>query len=421
MFVLLVWGCKEDHTFIKITNPQDYNAYLVTTRTPSLHELMAEKQFWSNRLAIDTSGVGEIGPLASVYDRLYTETGKIEYLRNAERLLQKGVSIAAANYKDGFERGLAHNYISQHRFREAGELLKKSFEGISSKRQTQLMLFDVAMELGDYDVAYQYLTDLKDMTDYNYLIRISKWSDHIGDLENAIHFMEMAKEKAEARDSKPLKIWTYSNLADYYGHAGRIEESYDQYLSTLELQPDNAYVKRGIAWITFSAEGNAEEALRIIDSVMKVHQLPDYHLLRSEFYHFQNNLIESEKEINRFIDLVKEGDYGAMYNTYLINIYAERDPEMALELAETEIVNRATPETYQLLAYAQLQNGQKEKALHTIELFVEGKTFEPKALFHCALIYKANGKRKMVKELKSELLKAKFEVGPLTYRKIQSL
>lgn len=418
---LLFLGCKKSPYFIKITNPQDYNSYLLTSKTPSLDESLAERQFWSNRLDADTSGVGEIGPLAGVYQRLFEATGDMIYLKNAEHLLKKGVQLAALNYKDELERGLAHNYIAQHRFREAKELLKDSFKGVSSKRQTKLMLFDVAMELGEYEIAYQYLKDLKDMSDYNYLIRISKWSDHIGDLENAIHFMEMAKEKAEARDSKPLKIWTYSNLADYYGHAGRAKESYQFYLKTLELQPDNAYSKKGIAWITYAVEGNSEEAMRIIDSVMKIHHLPEYHLLKSELYAFQNNKERSQQETDQFIKTIEEGNYGGMYNSYLIILYAEQDPEKALKLAEEEIANRATPDTYHLLAYAQLKSGQKEKALKTIELFVQGKTFEPKALFHSALIYKANGKGEKVKELKTEILQAKFEVGPIRYKQIESL
>lgn len=418
---LLLWGCKEEKSFIKITNVQDYNAYLVTTLNPTLREALAERQFWSNRLDADTSGLGDIGPLAGVYERLFAETGNFIYLKNAEQLLKKGVQLAALNYKDGFERNLAHNYIAQHRFKEAAELLKKSFAGVSSKRQTKLMLFDVAMELGDYETAYQYLTTLKDLSDYNYLIRISKWSDHLGDLDNAIRFMEMAKEKAEARDSKPLKIWTYSNLGDYYGHANRIQDSYLHYLKTLELQPDNAYVKKGIAWITYAAEGNAKEALRIIDSVMKVHQLPDYHLLKSELYAFQQDRDQSKKEEDLFIRKVVEGNYGGMYNTYLIELYAETNPIKALELAELELLNRATPETYRLWAFAQLKNGQKEKALETMEAYVVGKTSEPMALFHCALIYKANGQFEKVQTFKTELQQAAFELGPQLSKEIDAL
>jgi hypothetical protein len=113
--------------------------------------------------------------------------------------------------------------------------------------------------------------------------------------------------------------------------------------------------------------------------------------------------------------------YGAMYNTYLIYLYAENNPEKALKLAAMEINNRATPETYQLLAYAQLKVGHKEAALKTIEEYVAGKTEEPKALFHSALVYKANGMDKKVAILKEELLGAGYELGPVKAKEIEKL
>jgi hypothetical protein len=48
--------------------------------------------------------------------------------------------------------------------------------------------------------------------------------------ENSNHFMEKAKDIAEKEDNRTLKIWSYSNLGILYGHAGRIQESYDSYL-----------------------------------------------------------------------------------------------------------------------------------------------------------------------------------------------
>ena len=339
----------------------------------------------------------------------------IDYLR------KKGISKAAVQYRDGFERGLAHNLISQHRFSEADSILQKSYKGVSHKRASQLMLFDAAMELGKYKEAYGLLNALKDMSDINYLIRLSKWSDYKGDLDSAIKYMEMARDMAESMDNVPLKIWTYSNLGDYYGHAGRVADAYQYYLKTLELQPDNAYVKKGIAWIAYAAEGNASEAHRILDTLMQNHRIPDYHLLKAELYHFQGDKENAEKEEAAFIKSVKEGDYGAMYNTYLIELYVDTNPTKALEIAKQEVGNRATPETYQLLALAQLKNGMKQEALATIQNHVVGKTFEPAAQFTTALIYKANGMDKEVKELKKELLTASFEVGPMKTQEIKSL
>ena len=190
---------------------------------------------------------------------------------------------------------------------------------------------------------------------------------------------------------------------------------------TLNLQPDNAYAKKGIAWIAFSSEKNTDEAKRILDSIMIHHKVPDYFLFKADIAEYENKILESKKHRQNFINAVNRGNYGAMYNTYLIEIYAEKNPEKALELANEEIENRATPEAYHLLAYAQLKNEKLKEALHTIENFVEGKTFEPLALYHSVLIYKANDMNNKVKTIKNELKTAYFELGPVISIKIENL
>jgi tetratricopeptide (TPR) repeat protein len=419
-FVLLALACKTDIEENQITASADYDQYLSTTNRPTYNEGINSKEFWSKRLRPDSSGVGELGPLAGAYEQLFQASGDPQFLLNAEKLYKKGMEISA-NDKDAFARGLAHNYISQHRFKEAYALLQITLDGPSNKHQTKLLLFDAAMEVGDYEKAYEYLSEIKNLKDYHYLIRLAKWSDHRGDLDNAIHYLEEAKAIAESRDSKPLKIWTYSNLGDYYGHAGRIKDSYKLYLKTLALQPDNAYVKKNIAWIIYSEEKNVAEAHRILDSVMKDHILPDHHLFKAELYEFEGNLTNAKSSRINFIKLVKDGKYREMYNTYLIEIYSEAEPVKALKLAEREVQNRATPESYHLLALAQLKNGMTKEALRTIELYVEGKTHEPMALFHTALVFKANELTDKVAPIKNQLRDAYFELGLLLSKKIEAL
>ncbi|MCH9659344.1 MAG: tetratricopeptide repeat protein, partial [Bacteroidetes bacterium] len=366
------------------------------------------------------SGVGDLLPLSGAYEQLFDKTGDISYLYKAEIIYKKGMKISAHN-KDAFARGLARNYISQHRFREADSLLQAIYKEPSKKRETEMMLFDVAMELGDYKNAYTYLSQIKDLGDYNYLIRLSKWSDYKGNLNSAIEYMEKAKEIAESSGNRSLKIWTYSNLGDYYGHAGRIADAYNHYLMTLALEPDNGYVKKGIAWIAYANDGNLAEAHRVIDSVAKTHVVPDYHLFKSELYEFAGQGSSAAISKNRFISAVTKGNYGAMYNAYLIEIFSDTNPSKALELAEQEVNNRSTPESYHLLALAQLANGKKVEALSTINTYVVGKTFEPMAAYHMALVYRANDMIKELAAIKDELKESSFELGPLTYRDIENL
>ena len=327
----------------------------------------------------------------------------------------------SAHNKDVFARGLARNFISQHRFKEAMLVLEESYAGISNKKATQLMLFDVYMEVGRYKDAFAMLEKSKNLSDYNYLIRLAKWNDYKGDLDAAIRFIEKARDIADERKSKPLQLWTYTNLGDFYGHAGRVEDAYRQYLKALQLQPDNAYAKKGIAWIAYAGEGDTTTANRILDSISIHHKVPDYYLLKAEMAEFNGNIAESDTYMSQFEEAVVNGNYGDMYNAYLIEMYATLNPSKAIALAEEEISNRATPETYHLLALAQVSNGQVKEALATIEKFVKDKTSEPMALYHAAIVYKANKKKELVAPIKEELLTAAFEVGPVLLEKIKDL
>lgn len=414
---VVFFGCHQQTE--NITDRNDYNPYLNTARTPTRDALLKDLAFWDQRFNNDTTHLLEMSRLAGIHAALFGSTGAISELKTSEVLLKKAYHVAARN-KDVYLRSLAHNYISQHRFKEAQALLDSAYTYPDNRRETEMMLFDVAMELGEYQRADTLLGKIKDTKDFNYLIRLAKWSDHNGNLDAAIKYLEQARQIAEDRDNKGFKLWIYSNLADFYGHAGRLNDAYNGYLKTLAMEPDNHYAKKQLAWLVYSSEKNTAEANRILDSVMLDYQAPDYYLLKAEMATYDGNITEAEKQRGLFLKTLENPEYGGMYNTYLINLYAETDQEAALKLAAMEINNRATPETYHLLAYAQLKAGHKEAALKTIEEYVDGKTEEPKALFHAALVYKANGMEKKVTRLKDELLGAAYELGPVKAAEIEN-
>ncbi|NNE78219.1 MAG: hypothetical protein HKN31_14245 [Pricia sp.] len=318
---------------------------------------------------------------------------------------------------------MARNYISQHRFKEALQHADSARATKNDVKESKNLLFDVHMELGNYNIAKKYLDSIKNMSDFGYLIRLSKWNDHKGDLDTTIRFMEKAKEKAETSKNDQLKLWAYTNLADYYGHAGRIEDSYDHYLKALALDNDNAYAKKGIAWIVFSHEKRPNEAIRILDSVTKTYSAPDYYLLKAEIADYMGDDLNRLTNLDKYFALVQNPAYGDMYNTHNIAIYLNETEQFdrALALAQKEVSNRPTPETFGFLAYSQLKNGDYQMARKIVEKHVVGKTFEPAVLLQVAEIYKANGETEKVEELKNELSGAIYELGPTTEKSIAKL
>ena len=406
----------------KVTNADDYNKYLTNSKNQSLAFAKGEIDFWQKKYDKAPNQISYLGVLAGNYSKMFEITGNIDYLKKAETLLVK--SNETYKYSSvGTIRALARNYISQHRFKEALELANKAKAIGEGMKETNKLLFDVQMELGNYAEAESSLQQLNDKNDFDYLIRIAKWNDHKGDLKTTIVFMEKAKKIAETYDNKYLKTWVYSNLGDFNGHAGNIKKSYEYYLKTLELDPNNSYALKGIAWIAFSHEKDTKEAKRIIDIVSKKHNSPDFYLLKAQIAEYENDGRSRYENINKYMSMLENTNYGAMYNSYNVILFAQEKSTSpkALAIAKVEVEHRPTPVSYDLLAWSYYNLGDKQKALEIEQKYVEGKSFEPKLNYHLAVIYKANNKLDKIWPIKEELLKSTFELGPNLERKINSL
>ncbi|CAN1512987.1 NrfG FOG, TPR repeat [Flavobacteriaceae bacterium] len=406
----------------QITQTSDYEQYLNIKGNKSIDFANREIDFWQTKLDEAPNQKMYLGMLASNYGTLFQYTGNIKDLYKSEELLTQ-YNEAYRYSRVSTIRSLARNYISQHRFKEALNLANKAFVIGEGRKETQKLLFDVQMEVGNYEEAVKNLDAIKDMNDFDYLIRLAKWNDHKGDLATAITFMEKARDIAIKDDNKALKIWSYSNLGDFYGHAGRIQESYDSYLKTLEIDPNYSYALKGIAWITFSYERNTTEAKRIIASISKTHNTPDFYLLKSQIAQFEGNKSEELVNRNAYFSMLKKYNYGAMYNKYNVLIYADdkATASKALEIAKIEVDHRPTPDSYDLLAWSYLNLGQNTKALEIAQKYVVGQSFEPKVQYHLAMIYKSNNSIEKVEPIKEELMSSTYELGPALEKKVMQL
>ena len=405
-----------------ITSQKDYDKYLEIKDNKSRDFVQGEIDFWEKKFNAAPNQILYLSLLASNYSKLFENTGNVKYLYKAEELLLESnetykYSIVATI------RSLARNYISQHRFKEALVLANKALANGEGMKETQKLLFDINMELGNYSQAEENLTAINDSSDFDYLIRVSKWNDHLGDLNTAISLMEKAKDIAILNNNKYLQIWTYSNLGDLNGHAGNIQKSYDYYLKTLELEPNNSYALKGIAWIAFSHERNTVEAKRIIDKISKRHHTPDFYLLKAQIAEFENNTDAKNKNLTAYFQMLDSINYGAMYNKYNALIFADdkKTASRALEIAKIEVAHRPTPDSYDLLAWSYYNLGDAKKALEIAEKHVVGKSFEPKLNYHLATIYKANNKSAKIAPIKEELLNSIYELGPNMEQKISNL
>lgn len=418
---LLVVSCTKN-TQEQITDSKDYSKYLQVTQNVALDNAQKELQFWTNKLNSTPNQFPYLQKIAVANSQLFTITGNIHYLKDAENNLL--IVNEKTNYDNAaYLRSLARNYVSQHRFKEALNLLLKAEKNGENLQSTEFQLIDVYLELGNIKKAEHYLSKVKNFESFEYLIRISKFSDAIGNLESAINYLEKALKKIENSNKPELLEWAHTNLGDYYGHAGRLQDSYQSYLKALEINPNNSYAKKGIAWIVFSHEKNPAKSLAILAEIQQETMAPDLHLLKAEIAEYSGNFAEKEQQIKQYFTAVNNEKYGVMYAKYNVLLLVEDKATIkeAIEIAKSEVKERPTAQSYDLLAWAYFKNGDVKKALTITEKQVISHTFEPELLFHAVQILKANNQTQEANLILADLKESSFELGPNTAKILTKL
>lgn len=414
-----VLSCQSKVSEQKIADSADYNQFLQEQPSQqSLETLNEEIKFWENKLSSSPKNVTYINKLAGLKSRQFRLDGSIENIHISDSLYKKAIELNPFS-NAGLYQALSGNSITKHEFVEAKKYAEMALAEGDKKTSTYYLLFDALMELGEYQRATGILNMQENKSSFDYLVRASKLADHNGDLDQAIALMEQAFERVKADHS--LFSWAKSNLGDMYGHAGRIQDSYNAYLEVLNKNPEHWHSLQGIAWINFAHDKNTSEAKRILNKVKAHINDPQINFILAEIAEYENNEALSTELKKAYYAQASSPEYLGMYNKYLILLEAEdlRMPDAALIRATAEQEKRPTPEMYDLLAWSYFQKGDHKKALELATAHIENKTSHPEVLYHLGVIFKMNNFAKKGNTYLKEALESTFELGPLTTAKIE--
>lgn len=399
-----------------VVDPADYGQYLSETPLQQQkEEISGEIGFWENKLVSTPGNYVFEKKLAGLFAKRFKLTGNPQDLYISDSLL------TAINQRIPGQvsvlQSLAANAITQHAFINAEKYITEAYEIGEKRFVSTLILIDVLLERGNLFSAKHFLQDIASDSHFDYLIRDVKFQDQIGDLEKAIEQMETAAQKAKSSGQDELANWALSNLADMYGHDGRIRQSYNTYLKALSYNPADLHSLKGIAWIAFSRDKNTAEARRILTFLKSIHPVPDYDLLLADISLFEKDTATATLLRQSFIAEASRPMYGRMYQSYLCDLLS--DTPDALAIAKTEINERPHPMSYDLLAWAAFNNGNLREALEVTKNHVLHQTSEPVALYHAGIILKSAGEYEAAQTYLKEALDASFELGPLATGEIR--
>lgn len=425
LFIIACWfsfllACSPNNN--AVVQEEIINTLMEQKSTSTVSNVMnADLQFWTKRLEENANDdISAQIKLAGLYSRRFHYSGNINDVHVSDSFYHAANQLQR-KFGSGIYRSLAANCVTQHKFLQA-DLYLDSAEALGDDLYfTRLQQFDVKLELGQMKEAESILNNLRLKNNFDYYTRAAKLEDHKGNSETSISFME--KAYADVRESKneQLLLWVKTNLADMYGHNNRIEESYQLYTEVITQSTDYFHAWKGIAWIAYSNDKNTTLAKKILIWLQEKHPVPDYDLLLSEIAAFEQNNEAKNKQLASFIDKVSNPAYGDMYNKYLFSILCNElnDPKAAMKIAQTEMNNRPTPQSYELFAWALYKNGQLNEATRIAQSRIINKTFEPDALYRVGLLLKKSGNTKLAKEYLTNALESSFELGPVVAKEIK--
>lgn len=411
-------SCKNNNS---IANKTDYNVFI----NPQFQKAQLQKNemeiaFWDNKLKADTGSF--VNMLEVGFNKLghFKLSGNVNDLAFADSLFY-GTINKLNNKEASVYFALAQNAITQHKFKEAEQFIYTA-EKIGADAYTiNLVKFDISMELGNYLAAELALKNIeKQENNFDYLIRKAKFEDHLGNEKNTIANMEKAYDLVKNANKKSTINWVTTNLADMYSHANRLQDAYNMYVKALQLDSANLYALKGIATICFVNDKNTEEAERIFKFILSTTESPDLNLNLAEIAEYKGNIEAKEVYLNTFLVKIESNKkYGNMYNKYLVDVYLNDKLNIAkgLSIAQHEMNNRKTPETYSWLALANYKANNIAAANDILNKYVLNKTKEPHALCIASIILSKTDKV-LSKKLAEACKESYFELGPIKYARL---
>jgi len=336
--------------------------------------------FWRNRIHPELPGLVSESKYAAALTFRFHLFGDIGDIQMAERVNRK-IDSDFNGKEAQVALTLARYSILQHRFKEADDWLINATRTGLKKYDRLTAAFDVDFELGRYFNASNELKELKSDAGYGYFFRRSKMDHLNGQLDSSIHAMMRA---AELEENNPyLKQVAMGNAADLYIHAGELEKAAALYEQCVQMNSADFHCLQGLGWIALVHDRNDKLAEKIFSFIRSKNKLPDALFKLTQMADARGDRDLETAYAKSFARQAGDPVYGRMYDKYLIELNTGilHNPALAEHIAEKELDNRTTPQTWAWYAWTLFSNNKKDQAYAVFEKNVSGRPLEGQELY----------------------------------------
>ncbi len=401
---LLVSSCHFNKTLINTTEIEPF--YTKNNRVGANDELF----FWEQKYKLDTTNYTPAMKYAQALVANFTNKGTIENLIKAKQIL---LQIQKLNPSEsGVLRSLANVSISTHEFQNAYNYAYLAKATGEKQYESNLLLFDTALELGKIPIAQTVITKLKRNYEYAYYFRLAKLNHYKGEIEKTIENLQLAVTFSE--NNIALKQAALSNLGDFQLNHGNFEEAKIAYLQAVKLHQYDSHSLIGLAKIAAIHDKNFTVAEEILMKINAINPSPETNYQLMHLAILKNNKKETIKYAQLFENQVSKSIYGNMYNKYLIEIYSSILPQKTklLEIAANEIKNRNTPTANTWYCLALQKNNKGKQAMQHYKNHVANQPLEANELYYIAQLMYSENKNYLADKFMEEAQKNEVELCP---------
>ena len=322
--------------------------------------------------------------LAAQYLRRFREQADVEDLLRAEHAAQRSQAIQPSSEASLL---LASTLLSQHRFREALQLVTETPQATA---ETVALQASIQMELGNYEVAHQLIQSLP--TD----------AEHSGHSAIAARYLELTNHLDAARqllnasvqqmdsfytNSAEMRAWFHVRSGDLAFAAGDLAESERRYQEAIALFPQDIAARTGLARL-YAAQQRWQAVLAAanegIDRVPLVETL-GYKADAQRALGDPQGAEETEALIEVVARLSK---VQGIYDRALAVYYTEHSIHLpdALDIAQREVAVRDDIYAEDTLAWAAAANGDWQTAQRATQQATRYGTEDALLHFHRGMI-----------------------------------
>lgn len=318
------------------------------------------------------------------------ENADLAGYEEAESVLREALSVNPS-YPPA-RLALASTLQAQHRFVEARSLAV----GVHADKPSAAALAligDSNFELGDYDAAAKAYDELRALERTAPVIsREARLASVRGDNQGAVTLAAEALAASQRLALRPnASAFYYFQLGHFRFESGDVSGAIADLEQALGTDPGSAAASEKLAFV-YASTGRVDEALALYLELIESGPAPDLYGSAADLYVTLGNSSAAVTHELAGVALAEETiDRFPAERRHLVGFLLDRDPQLALGLAEADLLERQDVGAYDTMAWALHRNGRHEEAAEMIELALAHGTRQASILYHAGAIAAANG------------------------------